>query len=160
MDNMREYLISIIAVSIFCSVFTDLLQTSPIRNAVKLVSGILVTLTILSPLLHIDLRIPEIESNLIRGKTEDVLEDATAKSSAALREVIKQKTEEYILEKATDMDLNVSVSVELTGGNPPLPERVTIHGLVQPYFRQRLESILCTQLGIEKEQLEWTGQSS
>jgi len=160
MDFVREYLISIVAISLISAVIMELLQTSAIKRTIKMICGTILAITVIGPLRRIDLTVPEIWTATVQEKTDAALREGQVLSQEAFHAVIKQKTETYILDKAAELDAMISVSVELDDGSPPQPKRAFLSGHIPLQVKQQLEEILHTHLGIAKENLEWTGQSS
>ena len=75
----------------------------------------------------------------------------------AMTELIKEKSQAYILDKAAELDASITADVTISEEELPKPLSVVISGQVSPYNRKRLESILETDLGIAKENQVWTG---
>lgn len=157
METLREYAISIIVTTLICSVVSSLLQNSAAKGIVRMLSGIILTISIVAPLWKLELSFPD-------GFETMVLDAADAASAAgenisreALRNIIKEDTEAYIQDKAAGLDADITAEVILNNGDPPIPEKAVISGHISPYAKQQLQEILQTQLGIAKESLEWTG---
>ena len=72
-----------------------------------------------------------------------------------MADIIKAETEAYILDKASQ--LNVELSVEVTIDEENIPTAVTLSGEVSPYARRQLQEIIESDLGIAKENQRWTG---
>ena len=70
-------------------------------------------------------------------------------------EIIKQRTEAYILDRASAMDAQIKVSVSL--GKDGIPKSVRITGRISPMNRSRLTDVIAADLGIPREQQEWIG---
>lgn len=158
MEGLAKYLISITAAAILCGIITSLLGKEGTIAAVgKLLCGLFLTLTMLSPLLGGQM-----------GKWEWFLDDISLDAAAAVREgeesaqaalvaSIKAQTEAYILDKAAKLGAEISVEITRIAGTPPLPMAVTISGSVSPDTRAQLERILEEDIGIPKEEQRWTG---
>ena len=153
---MREYLLSLIAAALLISIvyaITDKKSSSfPI---IKLICGLFITITALSPLTNIN--IPDISSYIGDTKFDanqlvDMGENATYESMAA---IITENLESYILGVAEDMGTEIQVKIILDEEIPPSPCAVELSGNVSPYSKQRLREIIKTQLGISEDNQIW-----
>lgn len=156
MDGLRQYVLSVVATALICGVVPGLLHSGSARELVKLVCGLLLTITVIAPLRGYDiaeLDLGDVFSEL--GST--AVNTGTEMSRSAMADIIKAEAEAYVLDKAAEMDLDVSVEIRLSGGDTPIPEVAVIRGAASPYARERLQDILQTQLGIAKENQQWTG---
>ncbi|MBQ7329219.1 MAG: hypothetical protein IJX01_04855 [Oscillospiraceae bacterium] len=153
---MKEYVLRIVAAAIVCAVASGLLgNKTPAGRVVMLVSGILMAITIITPLSNITF-------SGISNFWDDLSEEASkyAQEGAYIAEkqekdIIKSQTEAYILDKANRMGLQIAVEVELDGHNRNIPCGVVISGNISPYSQIQLESYIEQTLGIAKENQKW-----
>ena len=95
---------------------------------------------------------------------EDVYKEAdwiTANAQAEVQQqicnVIKEQTEAYILEKASALNADITVSVKLALDTQyPTPESVHIKGNISPYARRLLSQTIQDDLGIASEDQVWS----
>lgn len=157
MDALRQYIVSVIAAAILCSIFTGLINKGIVGDLIKLTCGVLLTVVLISPLAdikHFTLH----GVNMEWSRDTHIAVSAGEKYSAeALSTIIKQETEAYILNKAKDLDLALSADVVLSRDVPPVPVEVYLSGAAAPLARQKLTEALVAELGIAKEKLIWTG---
>jgi len=157
MDAFREYAVSIIATTLICSAVSSLLQNSAAKGIVRMVTGIILTISIVAPLWKLEISIPEVFEALVPDEANTASAAGENLSQEALRTIIKEDTEAYIQDKAAGLHADITAEVILNHGDPPIPEKAVISGRISPYAKQQLQEILQTQLGIPKESLEWTG---
>lgn len=157
MDSLREYVISIIVITLICSVLEGILQNSAVKKTVKTMCGLVLTLTVASPLWNFDLSFPDAFSTTHMGEVEAAVKEGESMSSDALCTVITQKTEAYIQDKANALGADISAKVGLSKDDPPVPQHVVISGQITQQERHQLQMILQTQLGITEENIEWIG---
>lgn len=157
MDSIREYAISIIAATLICSSITAILQHSAAKEFAKLLGGLIIALTVAAPLRNVVFSFPENLQSTFSDAAEIAVQEGESLSHEALRQVIKEKTEAYILDKAATLGSDLSVQVTLSKDDPPIPYSAIIEGELSPSGKRQLQYILQTQLGIPKENLEWTG---
>ena len=98
------------------------------------------------------------------GFYDSFLYDAQAASAIgeqqtedALADIIKQRSEAYILDKAQAMGVNLDVEITLSRDDLPVPVSARIGGTVSPFIKLRLQRLLTEELGIAKENQLWTG---
>lgn len=156
MAALCQYVFSVTAAAIICGIVMSITQKSSIQPILKLVCGMFLAFTVVKPVTQIDLaELMEVSLPYSQDAVQaaDLGENSSQEAMAA---IIKDETEAYILDKAAA--LNVSLKVEVTvDGDPPVPTAVRLSGEVSPYAKQQLEQILYEDLGISKENQQWTG---
>lgn len=156
MEDIKEYLLSIVAAAVICGIVTRFTGEKGTQGAmVKLIAGLFLTFTVIAPVAKIDLS----------GLTDfaELYSDTGAQAAAlgeqmsrdALRSSIKARTEAYILDKAAELELNLEVEVTLSEDDIPLPAAVRLSGKSSHYAKLRLQSMITQELGIEKEKQVW-----
>ncbi len=155
MENLRQYILSVTAAAMLCGAALSLSPEGTARELLRLLGGIALTVCLLRPLAGnaLPLELPELDS----WQGEQIAAEGEKEAQKALADIIKAKTEAYILDKAAALETDLVVEVTLDQGSPPLPQAAVIRGGVSPYARGRLESILSSELGITKEHQQWTG---
>lgn len=150
-------MLAVVAAAVICGIVRRLLGEKGTQGALaKMLTGIFLALTVVSPLAKIKL-----------GGLADVIADhqAAGLSAAAqgeemtrqaLSQSIKSSTEAYILDKAAALGVELTVEVELNDEDVPSPCGVRLTGQMSPYAKRKLSGILTEDLGIEKEQQTWT----
>lgn len=156
MAGIRQYLLTVIAAALICAVFNTI--SSPkgaVKGILKLLSGVFLALSVISPLLDIgQIEISEFTQNLQSDAVETItLGKSMAAESAS--QIIKEKTAAYILDKAESMNLDIEVEVCLDDSFPQQPCGVTIKGSISPYARETLKEYIEKNLGIKKENQWW-----
>ena len=156
MDTIRAYLLTVVSASIICALVTELIgKKSPYIAAIKLLLGLFLSITVISPLVKINL-------NDISSYFEDfhvdgvsVTEDGEIAANAEMSTLIKENTETYILEKARALGASLNIDVTVTGSAPPIPTTVIIKGTVSPYTKKELQNMIEKDLAIPKENQLW-----
>lgn len=157
MESIRAYLLSIIAAAIVCGIITVLLGSKGTHGAMaKLMAGLFLAFTVIRPVAQIDFTgITDFAEQYTDAGTA-AAEKGKILTREALTESIKRKTEAYILDKAEAMRVTLSVEVELSEHDVPVPVAVQLEGAVSPYAKQQLQRIITEDLGIDKEHQTWT----
>ena len=125
------------------------------KPLLKLVCGLILAFAILNPILSISAGNLEALGMDYREQAEAAARQGQQQAVKSVREIIKEETEAYILDKAGQLNLQVEVQVSLSDQALPKPLAVTIRGVVPPSGKTRLSRILTQQLGIAKENQTW-----
>ena len=158
MDGIRDYLLQILSSALICSILTRLMGNKGLlTEAVKLLAGIYMAISVLGPWLHL----PKWDFTGLSGEitaNADAITDS-GKNSAyqAMADIIKAQTEAYILDKANALGASLTVEVSLTGGSVPYPHMVTLSGSISPYGKSVLITYISENLGISREDQTWIG---
>ena len=155
MDSVQQYILSIVCMSIICAVVQMLCASGTAANLVKMVGGILVAITVLQPLMREPIFHWEDNAISITQNGEQIILDGQQTAEMALSQLIKDKTQTYILNKASEMGADITVEVILKDECPMELKNVTMKGTVAPYIRQQLAESLYRDLGIAEENQIW-----
>lgn len=157
MDGIKGYLITVICAGIICAISCKLMESKGVNGAlIKLLAGIIMTVALVMPVTRLDL-------SGINGLWDAYSSDAAESVSVGmeqtkrkLREGIKKGSEEYILKEAARLDLSITVSIQLSDNDLPVPVAVELSGDASPYAKSALIQSVCTAFDIEKENVQWT----
>ena len=156
MDAIRNYLLQILSAAIICSVITHWI---PIKGScgqiIKMLAGIFMTVTMLSPLIHINIQDADGYFGYFHDDAQAAVSNGLLLAKESTAAIIKEQTEAYILDKAAFWDMEISVEVTLNESDPPVPIAVDIHGNVSPYAKRQLTQWLEQEIGIEEGNQRW-----
>jgi hypothetical protein len=156
MADIRQYLLSIITAAIICAIVVNITdKNGVVASVIRLLCGLFVIYTILSPWKK--MHTPDLStfiSDLKVDASETVSDgkDVAAQAGAA---IIKQEIEAYILDKASTLDMDITVNVIMDYGGIQIPTGVKLSGTASPYAKQRIMQIISDELGISKENQLW-----
>lgn len=157
MQQLGQYVVSITVLALISGFLLALLQEGAARSFVRLLSGILLIMTAISPLK--DVFFPDMTEF-----TADYLQDGReaagqgewiARKERTAR--IKEALEEYICDKAAALGADLRASVSLDESDAPVS--VKLIGTTDEKIRQELQALITKELGIRKENQEWIGQT-
>ena len=158
MDSIRDYLIQIIAAALICGILTRMMGNKGLLGeTVKLLAGIFLALTVLGPWVNIRLEDIRDFSADISVDGESVSAEGKNAAYAAVGDIIKARSEAYILDKAGSLGADVSVQICLTEDTLPYPSTVYISGPISPYAKSVLAGYITDHLGISLEDQIWNG---
>lgn len=155
MQMIREYVTGLAAAAMICAIVLCFAGKGKTEPLLKLICGLVLTFAMIDPILHISGGDWESLGIDFAGDAEIAAEEGKDQAEKTVRQLIKEETEAYILDKAQSLDLNIQVSVGLSDQPMPVPVQVTIRGQVSPYKRSQLSRILTEELGIAKEMQQW-----
>lgn len=155
MDGIRGYFLAIVAACMLAVLACALLKNSKIQRITKFIAGILILLTVATPLLRIDTaELAERINELGRGSRFDT-QEISKDYQTMLRALVKKNTQTYIEDKAQELGGIIQAEVTVGSGEYPAPEHVVLTGTMTPEQAQALESYIADSLGIPPEQQEW-----
>lgn len=159
MSAISKYLISVIVCALICSIITGLIgKKSPHYALVCLLCGIFLSLTVVKPLVQVKLEDIRIYGQSITLDAQNAVAYGETIAQTQKNDIIKQRLETYILDKAASLGAELSVNVTLDEDNAGIPKMVSLSGDIAPLARERLTRIIAEELGIAKEDQLWTGQ--
>ncbi len=155
MGSMRQYILSVLCVVIVCGLTQTLFAEGTMQALIKWIGGLVVTVTVLNPLVKGELFQWDMAFSDLHVNKEIAIEEGLQIGEEALSARICESTCAYILNEASDMGANVEVEIELQESYPYQPEQVRICGAVSPYIKQQLSNLLERELGITEDHQIW-----
>ena len=156
MENIRAYLLSIVTASFICSIVISLLpKDSAQKGLIRMICGLFLAMTAISPFSNF--RTKNINDFWTDIQTESDVVTMRGESMAndAYNNIIKEKSEAYILDKASVMGLNIDVEVTLSDTVPSSPYSVEVTGAISPYYKNKLQEIIANDLAIPEDRQIW-----
>ena len=154
MDSLTAYVKTIAYGAILSGILLAVASDTENGPLIKLVCGIFLTIVALRPLSEVRLPdIPELMGS-INEEAERTASYGEAIAGQAMADIIKQKTEAYILDKASAMGLALSAEITVWDG---MPEEVRLEGDFRDAERATLSDLISQELGIPKENQQWIG---
>ncbi len=156
MEALRQYLLSVTAAALICGILDKLLAGKGTAAAIgKMMAGIFLALTVISPFAKLKLDTLEDLTMDFRLEASEAVADGQMQTNSALADIIKQRTEAYILDKAEELCVALTVQVEISREEIPVPVSVRLQGNISPYAKGRLQKDIEDNLGVPKEKQIW-----
>lgn len=156
MGTFREYLLAVVAAAMLCAIVTSLYgKGSFLSTAVKLICGVFMLVVLVKPITDVRIRSPLRALDDITVQADTITSAAADSSRESICAIITQRTQTYILDKATDNGVTLSVEVMLSDGEIPEPVSVRLQGSISPYKKKILSEMIETDLGIPQEAQIW-----
>lgn len=158
MERLGQYVLSVTSAAITLGILLSLLKhKSSSELLVRLIGGVFLAFTAIAPVAEIDLDVLfdpaldfAVEGDLIAAHGQEIVH-------SQMRDIIKDRCEAYILDKALTYQTPVDVEVELNQDQVPVPTSVQITGNVSPYAKNLLQKWLEDDMGIPRENQLWIG---
>lgn len=152
---MSSYIYTLTAGALVVSILVTLAGSGSMGKLVKLLAGVFMALTVIAPLLKLELPDPEDWMSKLESDGRSAVAAGEEMADEAYRAIIKERMEAYILDKAARYQAAVTVNVVLDQAG--VPAAVEISGAVSPYVRAKLAQELHAELGLGEEVQRWTG---
>ena len=156
MEEVRQYILSVICVAILsCLIQTPIAGKGGIATAVKIATGLVLTVTVFTPILNLgNFRLKDVNMAISSGEQWAISEGESV-AREQLIESVEQQTRAYILHKANAYGADITVDVCVEGETIPVPSRITLSGKTSPYIKQQLSESIKQDLGIAEEDQIW-----
>ena len=155
MGILRSYLRSITGASLICAIAMKIPIKGASASILRMICGIFMALTLLSPISAIKINKIDPVVDVIWSEAENAASEGENIAQDAMAQLIKNRCEAYILDKAADLGVSLDVRVSLTSQQLPVPQRVVLTGAVSPYQKSVITEYLKEQLGIDGEEIQW-----
>ena len=158
MDTLGSLILSVTMAAILFSLLSSLLDKKGSAHALlKLVGGLYLTFTIISPIGKFDLDILDDITMPYWDEGKRIAAQGQSTSQEELRSIIKQRSEAYILDKATAYQAQLTVEVALSQDKIPAPTGAFLQGSISPYAKSAMQQWIQDTIGIPKENQVWGG---
>ena len=153
MGALREWLTSLVAVSMLLSVAQTLVPEGSIRKIASFTGGLILLVVLLRPVLGADLSRLDLHLEDYERAIGQRQEELAAAGETELAEIIEERTAAYISDKADTLGLAVKVQVKTKPGadGVPVPWQAELWGPRSPALAACMEE----ELGIPGERQVW-----
>ena len=150
---LREWLTSIVVVTLLLSVAQMLVPEGSIRRVASFAGGLILLVALLRPVLGADLERLRLDLDGYERELQNAREELSSAGDTEVAERIAERTAAYISDKADALGLEVTVRVETAPGEAgvSLPVKAEVTG---PYS-QELADFMTRELGIPAERQVW-----
>ena len=155
MDAIRQYLLTVIIGAMICAIAQKLCGKSSANSTIiKLLAEMFMLILLVSPILKIEL--PDMASIFDNDTlVTDAIAAGESYADKQAETLIKDSITAYILDKASTLDVDVQVDVNLSETAPRVPDSIVIYGDVSPYIKTVLKRMIADELGIPEESQTW-----
>lgn len=154
MEAIASYVLKLSCGAVICALILSITGTNGPGGRLRvLLCGLFLAFLAISPLRELDLDFRYTDPG-ISAQAEQIAQAGTAQAKEAMTEIIKDQCGAYILNKAAELDLSVTVELELdpdTGA----PVWAVLTGSAAPYEKEVLSDYITQTLGIERSGIQW-----
>lgn len=152
MEHVRSYLIGMICAAMAVAILSAVLKDGAVKRAVMLVGGLVLLMAVLTPIVKADLDKFGQYLSQVELQTDALTSGITVDNKELMAEIIRDKTEAYILDKAASLDAEIEVQVTVaTDADYPYPDGATITGILNAGQKNSLQAYLRDSLAIPEE---------
>ena len=155
MEALRGYLIAIVAACMLAAVAAAMVKNPALSRVVRFVSGVLIALVVVTPLLSLDPSALTQALSEIAGGERAQTQSMEEKYHAQLSAHIKRTTEAYIEAKAAELGAAVQARVTLSDEDYPQPVSARIIGTLDVEQTLALSAYMRDALGIAEGRQTW-----
>ncbi|MBQ2412932.1 MAG: hypothetical protein II313_05865 [Anaerotignum sp.] len=151
-----HYAISVICSCVTCGILSSFFSESAMKPLIKVLCSLFLIISVIVPFSNLDISelfFPAFEEMI---DTEVILSHGEAIAREEAEKRIKENCEAYILNKAKQLGGNIMVAIQLN--EESIPAFAEIEGEYTEDIRRQLEISLESELGIAKENQQWTGK--
>ena len=156
-NTFSEYLISVTgAALVSCGILCLIDKSKQQSTIVRLICGVFVLITIIRPLLQLEVALPYDFADSLRSDTDAIIESGTNAVAVSNKLHINKQLESYIQQKLKTLNCDLKVVFALQDEYPYTPINVQLAGEVSPYTKSYLTNWIYEELGIKPEDQQWT----
>ena len=154
-DTIRTWLMSIVIASLAVSLAETLVPAGTLRRVLSVTGGLILLLVVLQPLLRVDLKHVKLDTSQYQKTVESRRAELENADNEQIAELIAEKTESYILDKAKQLGISCTVKVATKNGADGMPYPSS--AVLSCPLSKELSAYLEQELGIPKERQSWNG---
>lgn len=154
--DLKSYVFSVITASVVAGILLCVFKANGAHGyLIKLLAGLYIAITVVSP--WRDFHISDISYYFdgLETDSSNYVNSGLNAYNEALQTSITERTEAYILEKASSMGAELTATVTVSNDQPLVPISVELSGNISPYNKSRLQQIIVNDLGIPEAAQKW-----
>lgn len=155
-QHFKTYLLSVVATGFLLAVLLSIIPKGIVHKIASIVGGLLLVTAVISPLLDINENIISQAVSKYIVEAENIQTGIEIGSKELLCQVIRDKCESYILDKADSMGITIELEIVLNEKvQYPYPIHVIVRGNWTVSEQRYLCRYIADSLGVPEEQQEW-----
>ena len=163
MTAIGQWIVGLAASALIAGLALAVTPKGRVRNVLKLVTGAVMIIALVSPVLHFDLSLFSVNAEQFREQLQAVQGSVDEASNRLSRDVIEQECAAYILDKAQGLGIKVgAVSVTAKWGDEGVfyPVEAHITARLSGEEKSALSQAIEAELGIAPERQVWNGNEA
>lgn len=156
MAGIREYLLRLTAGALLSAMLLVLLPNGTLRKTAAFLSGLVMLLLALTPLTQVNYDMLSETISRMEWEKEEARTGIEIQNQALIARIISGRIEAYILDKASELGITITVELEMqTQASTPYPRAATIHGAAGPMQKQQLQAYIEKTFAIPMQRQVW-----
>ena len=155
MADWKNYVFSVVVVSVSCGIVMQIIADTGKKELVRLICGVMISGVILRPMMNTRARNMLKWQNFDDNSTAQHIDAGELAAENMRRQYITEACEAYVLNKAESLGGEITPTILLD--EACMPAYAEIQGDVEAGIQEELECILYLDLGIPKENQQWSG---
>ena len=147
-----KYLLQIIAAAVLCSMAGSLCAKSHFASAVRIITGIIMLLSILQPVCSFHIDNWQFGLDDLGALRDEIVSAGSMQAEAFTAEIISEKISAYIEDKATQFGADLQAETVVCDG---IPMKIDLYGTASTYVRKQISSWREKEIGIESGDVYW-----
>lgn len=162
-NAIGQWILGLAASALIAGLALAVTPKGRVRNILKLVTGAVMVIALVSPVMHFDLSLFSVNAELAREELQAVQENVDETGDRLNRDIIERECAAYILDKAQGLGIDVqSVSVTAKWGDEGVfyPYEAHIAARLSGEQKVALSRAIEAELGIAPERQYWNGNEA
>ena len=153
-----EYLLSMVCASLVFSIVCAFVDGKSAAGVLlRTAGGIVLAVTAIQPLANFDFSAAEHFLKDFHLEAEAASAYGQNLAAQEHAQIIKSRTEAYILDKALSCGASLTADVTVGAGDVPYPVAIVLHGSTSEEVRETMTRIIVNDLNIPEDKQTWIG---
>ena len=158
-ELIRTWILGLVGAAVFCALATELTPPGMVKRVLHTLCGIVMALTLVSPLLRFDFSAYSLNLAKYRENAAALHQSAQEISDELSRRLIEDECRAYILDKAQELGLDVeAVSVRVRWSSEGF--WYPVEAAVSAPYNGDLSRCMESELGIPESSQNWSGNEN
>lgn len=155
MEAIASYVLKLCCGAVICALILSITGSNGPGGRLRvMLCGLFLAFLAISPLRELDLDELRYTDPGISAQAERITQAGTAQAKEAMAAIIKDQCGAYILNKAAELELSLTVELTLDPDSGA-PVSAILSGSAAPYEKEVLSDYITQTLGIERSGIQW-----
>ena len=156
MDEIRQYILSILSAAVITSLIVRLIgKQEAVAGIVKMIASVFLVITVISPIIKLQIEDISQYVGALEEDGKDIISEAKSQAESEKQSIISDNVQTYIEDKAASYGAVITATVGITEPDALKPDTITIEGEVSPYIKKLLKETITDDLGIREDRQIW-----
>lgn len=156
MDNIKQYLMSVFIAALIGAIVVRISGKSTLSSGIiKLIVAVFISLTVIVPVMRFEIQDFSGYMAAYDDEAQRIVSEVRSTVMQETAEVIIQRTQTYIEDKAALYGATITAMVTITDTETLIPDSVSISGNISNYGKISLKKIIQDDLGIPEDRQTW-----